>query len=174
MTGQCFLFPPFAVTALQCKPQALLLPTFSPALSCQHHFDNDGSPIFTCISHFPYVAGCLTSLPASQTHNFDVKVSLLKIELLIISSNSHLLAITVDNTTMCLNSLDFKFHGPFNSFLHHFACSNCHQILSVLFYDISNIHHVPSNPYTKIFVQDLSFTCTSYSKVLFKVFFPML
>lgn len=94
-------------------------PVSSPALSFQHHFDTDELPIFPCIFHFPYIASYLTSFPASQTHNFDVKVSLLKIELLIFSSNSHLLAITVDNTTIFLDSLDFKFHGLFSSFLHH-------------------------------------------------------
>lgn len=118
-------FPFFFLLSLisRAKSQPILLPTpfvvSSPVVSFQHHSDTDKSPIFTCIFHFPYVAGYLTSLPASQTHNFDVKVSLLKIELLIFSSNSHLLAITVDNATIFLDSLDFKFHGPFNSLLHH-------------------------------------------------------
>lgn len=52
-----FLFLPL-ISSGKSQP-ALLLPTpvsaGSPALSFQHHFDTDESPIFTRISHFPYV-----------------------------------------------------------------------------------------------------------------------
>lgn len=141
LTGQHFLFL-FAFINLQCKisPSPLLC-SFLSKFTCPqlpHHSDTDESPIFTCIFHFPCVAGYLTSLPASQIHNSDVKVSLLKIELLIFSSNFHLLAITADNTTLFLNSLDFKFHGPFNSFLHHLITAQA-IIKSYQYFSVSPI-----------------------------------
>lgn len=150
-----FLFLPLASMDIQWKiSTSLLLPTpasaGSPALSLQHHSDTDESPIFTCIFHFPYIAGYLPSLPASQTHNFDVKVSLLKIELLIFPSNSPLLATSADNITIFLDSRDFKFHGPFNSFRHPLITA---QTVTVLLYDISNMHPVLSNPSSKLPVQ---------------------
>lgn len=51
---------PFSLIS-SAKSQPVHLPTpfsvSSPLLSFQHHFDTDESPIFTCIFHFPYVAG---------------------------------------------------------------------------------------------------------------------
>lgn len=57
--GASFFF--LLLPSISCaRAQPLLLPTpFSvspPVLSCQHHFNTDESPDFTCLFHFPYVA----------------------------------------------------------------------------------------------------------------------
>lgn len=118
---------------------------YSPLQNLSHssslflsHLPSASSTILTLMDHQSSLAPLISpTLQAVSLLCLLLKRTILmsksaswKIELLIFSSKSHLLAITVDNTTIFLNSLDFKFHGPFNSFLHHSACSSCHQIPS--------------------------------------------
>lgn len=156
------------------KSQPLLIPIpFSPALSFQHYFDTDGSPIFTCISHFPQIADCLTSLPTSQTHNFDVKVSLLK------NWTSYLF---FPISSPCHYCWQYHYPSQFSRFqiswpIQLFSPSLC--LLRLSSNPISTLLRYlqyPPNAFQSFhwnFVQNLSIICISYSKFLFKVFFPI-